>query len=331
MTPGKFTLDQSLHLVRRAHKLDPSTELKLAKMLASLKFVTDDEVRFASRVLDVLERSPDPSTSLPALRLMMECPNVRLRSKAALLVGRINQNPQWADQGASELDWRVSANAVESLWGLSTPSVREAFLKAALHGNHRIASNGIVGLYLMGDECSIPFLFHLSKSESSLCRAAAAWAMGHLEDPRFVPRLTRMMSDRDEMTRKRAFNRSRASAKKMIQLRAAGAVQVQLRDVESRSGAHRIRFAVTRDGQFLKGLDARQLVIWSGPDLVEELSCSLNEGSVPFYEIAYQGPPSPTHLVKVQVYAPLVSARIRILRWPSTSNMDPKGGNNIRW
>jgi hypothetical protein len=36
---------------------------------------------------------------------------------------------------------------------------------------------------------------------------------------------------------------------------------------------------------------------------VEEFSASLGEGASECYEIEYQGPPSPTKLVKVQVYA----------------------------
>src|SRR6516165_9009636 len=49
--PAKYTLEQSLQLVRRAHKLDPSTELKLAKLLTPLRFNTEEESRFATRIL----------------------------------------------------------------------------------------------------------------------------------------------------------------------------------------------------------------------------------------------------------------------------------------
>jgi hypothetical protein len=301
--PDKYRLDQSLDLVRRARKLDPLTEVKLAKMLAPLQFVVEEETRFATRVLEVLERSPDPSTALPALRQLSQCPNARVRSKAALLIGRINHNPQWAVQSETESDPRVTANAVESLWGLATPAAREAFLKAALDRHHRIAANGIVGLYLMGDECGIPFLFHLSKSEAALCRSAAVWAMGHLEDPRFVQRLTRMMSDSDEATRKGAFRAVARIRQKMSRLRAAGILRVQIRDCECRGEAHLVRFVATKDGQSVTGLDLRQFVVWNGPDPVEEFSALLQEGALPYYEITYQGPPSPTNLVKVQVYA----------------------------
>lgn len=301
--PDQYTLEQSVDLVRRARKLDPLTEVKLAKMLAALQFSTEDEARFAARVLAVLERSPDPSTALPALRQLQQCNDARVRSKAALLIGRIIRNPQWADQSSSESDPRVAANAVESLWGMESAAARDAFFRASLHKHHRMAANGIVGLYMMGDETSIPFLFHLSDSETALARAAAAWAMGHLEDPRFVPRLARLMEDSDPLTRKGAFRSMARVRQKMTQLRAAGALSVQLRDVECRGDAHRVRLAVTKQEQMVTDLDARQFVVWNGPDLVEEFSCALRKGAAPYYEISYAGPPSPTHLVKVQVYA----------------------------
>lgn len=301
--PSRHSLEQSLELVRRARRVDPATDVKLAKMLANVKCGPEDESRFANRVLEVLERSPDPSTALPALRQLWQCPNAHVRSKAALLIGRINRNPQWAAQGGSEADPRVVANAVESLWGLRTPAAREAFFSAALKDHHRVAANGIVGLYLMGDEASIPFLFHLSESEKPLSRAAAAWAMGRIEDPRFLTRLSRLMSDPDEMTRKGAFRSVARVRQNMTRLRAAGQLRVQLREVECRAWEHRIRFRVTREEEFLKGLDVRNFVVWSGPDLVEEFSVLLQTGPLPLYEITYEGPPSPTHLVKVQVYA----------------------------
>jgi hypothetical protein len=301
--PDKYTLQQSLELVRRARKLDPLTEVKLAKMLASQKMSGDENGRFASRVLEVLERSPDPSTALPALRQLSQCENAHVRSKAVLLIGRIIRNPQWAGKSVSEGDPRVAANAIESLWGLDSPSAREAFFRAARDQHHRIAANGIVGLYLMGDECSIAFLFHLSNSKTPASRAAAAWTMGHLEDPRFLPRLARMMEDKDQITRKAAFRSIARIRRRTTELRAAGALPLQLREVVCRGSAHTVQFTVTKDGQFVKGLDSRQFVAWSGPDLVEEFSSSFQEGPAPYYEIAFDRPPSPTHLVKVQIYS----------------------------
>jgi hypothetical protein len=301
--PEKYSLEQSLDLVRRARKLDPLTEVKLAKMLPGLKVSNEEEIRLASRAMEILACSPDPSTTLPALRQLLQCSNAKLRSKATLLIGRIIRNPQWADQAASEEDPRVAANAIESLWGVSSEGARTAFFRAALNTHHRIAANGIVGLYLMGDPSSIPFLFHFSRSEKHLARAAAAWAMGHLEDPRFLPTLAKLMEDPDSMTRKGAFKSISRIRRKMTQMRATGELRVQIRDCECRGVAHLIRFTVNKDAHMVKALDLRRFVVWNGPELVEEFFSSLQEEAPAYYDIEYQAPPSPTNLVKVQVYA----------------------------
>jgi hypothetical protein len=300
--PQKHTLDQSLDLVRRAHKVDSLAVLKLADILAQPVSSTDAEARFAARVFAVLKESPLP-VALPALRQLSRCPNARVRSKAVLLMGRIQQNSKFADRGALEQDPRVAANAVEALWGLTDSSARDAFVSAALDPHHRVAANGIVGLYLMGDECSIPFLFRLSDSEKPLARAAAAWAMGRLEDPRFVPRLVRLKEDLDPRIRQGALRSIARTRQRMMQLEAVGALSVQLRDAECRASLHRISVLVTKDEQTVTDLDARQFVVWNGPDVVEEFSASLRSGAAPYYEIAYEGAPSPTSHVKVQVCA----------------------------
>jgi len=299
--PEKYTLDQSLDLLQRAHKLDPQAEIKLAEMLGLRGSSTDAEARFASRVFAVLKRSR-PVVALPALRHLSKCREARVRSKAVLMIGRIYQNPKLVHQGEPEQDPRVAANGVEALWGMATSSAREVFVKAALDAHHRIAANGIVGLYLMGDECSIPFLFHLSNSDKPLSRAAAAWAMGHLEDPRFVPRLARLRQDADPATRQGAFRSMARVGQKMSQVRAAGALHVHITDCECRGEAHVIRFTVTKEGQFVDGLDLRRFIAWNGSEVVEEFTASLHEGASQYYEIEYQAPPSPTNLVKVEVY-----------------------------
>jgi hypothetical protein len=301
--PQKYTLDQSVDLLNRAHKLDPQTEVKLAEMLALPGSSTDAEARFASRVFAVLKQSRS-SNALPALRQLTKSQDPLVRSKAVLMIGQIYQNPEFRHHGGAEQDPRVVANSIEALWGLATPSAREAFLRAAVDEHHRIAANGIVGLYLMGDECSIPFLFHLGKSETPGCRAAAAWAMGHVDDPRFLPILARLREDADPFTSQRALRSMARIRQKMTQLRAAGGLHVQIQDCEYRAESHRVRFEVTQEARFVSDLDLRQFVAWNGPDVVEEFVVSLS-GESPCYEITFQGPQSPACEVRVQVFATL--------------------------
>jgi hypothetical protein len=301
--PQKYTLDQSFDLVDRAYKLDSQIALKLAEMLALPGSSTDAEARFASRVFAVLKRSR-PSVALPALRRLSKSQDALVRSKAVLMIGQIFQNPAFRHHDGAEQDPRVVANGIEALWGLASPAAREAFLRAAVHEHHRIAANGIVGLYLMGDKRSIPLLFQLSKSEESMFRAAAAWAMGHLGDPRFLPSLDRLRADSDPLTSQRALRSLGRVRQKISQMRAAGALRVQIRECEYRAWSHLVRFTVTGETRFINDLSLRQFVAWNGPEVVEEFVLSL-DGEPACYEITFNGPPSPTSLVKVEVYAEL--------------------------
>lgn len=297
--PQRYTLDQSVDLVRRSHKLDSYTVVKLAEMLALPGSSTDAEARFASRVFAVLERSA-PSLALPVLRQLSKCPDARVRSKAVLLIGRIYQNPRLAHHGDTERDPRVAANTIESLWGLTTPGARDTFLKAAQDAHHRIAANGIVGLYMMGDECSIPLLFHMSRSETPLARAAAAWVMGHVEDPRFLPRLAELREDPDSPTRQGSLRAMARVQQKVSQMQAAGTLEVTIQAYERHGESHLIRFTVAKEAQVLSGLDVRCFIAWNGADLVEEFVCSVAPLGC---EIVYQALPSGTGEIKVQAYS----------------------------
>jgi HEAT repeat protein len=298
--PEKYTLDQSLELVLRAHKLDPLTAVKLADLLDRAGSATDAEARFMSRVFAVLKQIPS-STALPALRQLAKCPNPHVRSKAVLLIGQIYQNPQFVQRADLERDARVSANAVESVWGQDSAAARESLLKAAMNAHHRIAANGMVGLYMIGDERSLPLLFRLSDSEMPLARSAAAWAMGHLGDPRFLPRLARLAEDPDQVTRRRSSKSMARIRQKVTQKRAAGTMHIEIRSCEGQEGGLRIGFDVTKEGEPVNGLDARQFVVWSGGDVVEEFSCSRGDGPAE-YRITFEGPQSSPAPVMVQVY-----------------------------
>jgi hypothetical protein len=299
--PEKHTLEQSLDLIERAYRLDPQVMVKLAELLAHPGTSTDAEARFAARVFAVLQRSRS-AIALPALRRLARYPNARVRSKAILLIGKIYQNPKFSQHEASEQDPRVAANFIESLWGLTTPDAREAFVAAAIDPHHRVAANGMVGLYLMGDECAVPFLFQLSASEKPLARAAAAWAMGRVEDPRFVPRLARLREDPDPIARQAGFRSLSRVRQKMKEMQAAGTLRVRILACECRGDDHLTRFTVALGEQFAGGLDLRQIVVWNGLDVVEEFSCCLRMEELPYYEVSYQGP-SATGEIKVQVYA----------------------------
>ena len=98
----------------------------------------------------------------------------------------------------------MSANAVESLWGASAPSVSEVLLAAANDSNNRVAGNALVGLYRLRDQSAIPRISRMAADSRPQFRATAAWTMGQTGDPRFLPALEKLTRDLYASVRKNA-------------------------------------------------------------------------------------------------------------------------------
>jgi hypothetical protein len=298
--PELYTREQALRIMRRGRKLDPTLETKLARLLATLVLRSESDIPLMMRIIELLEGANNPSASLPALRVAMESPDPRVRSKVALAMGRIIQNPQWAEQAGSGAEPRIAANAIESLWGMTLPAACEVFKRAAQNPHHRIASNGLVGLYLAGDTRSFAGLFRLSEHPEPSSRAAGAWAMGRAEDARFLKTVARLLEDQNSSVRKISFRAMSSITQRVNERKLAGRIPVRITRAEVRGGNHRMMAEIETLGC---PLDERNLVIWSGLDLIETFSITARDVKRASYELSYWAPPSLNHSVKLQVYA----------------------------
>jgi len=301
--PDLFTPEQSLALVNQAKTLDSQVEVKLAKILSSGPLNTERLANLATRIMDILDRSADPMTVLPALRQLLQCPNPRVRSKAALLIGRISRNPQWAKLTDPLQDQRVVANAIESLWGLDSPAAKAAFREAANDPRNRVAGNGAIGLYVAGDQHGITALFRLSRHKEASFRATSAWSMGRFGDPRFMQRLEELTKDPDEMVNRAATKaRTRIDAR-VDALKQQPTIPVQIRTAKYHSAAHEVMVAVGEPGALARGLNLFQFVVWYGETMAEEFAfAELSGDSQGQYQLNWNGPSSDSRLVKVEVF-----------------------------
>jgi HEAT repeat protein len=101
-------------------------------------------------------------------------------------------------------DPRVCANALEPLWHSQGPESKAIFRAAASHRHHRVAANGLLGLFYQGDHDAIEEMIRLSSHPEALFRAAMAWALGQTRDPRALPALRVLEDDPVPMVRNRA-------------------------------------------------------------------------------------------------------------------------------
>ena len=200
--PALLRISQAAAVARLALMVDPHFGVDFARRLTSLEDVNEQE---AERILQIVEELWDSMRIRPSFAPLLNHPNCRIRSKAALLIGRSNRNPELAGEQLSDDDERVRANAVEALWGSGDPACAAAFYDAASDVHQRVAGNAIVGLYLLHQVSSIRLLHELADRPSLAWQITAAWAMGITGSPRFQPALTRLMSVGEPQLRQHAI------------------------------------------------------------------------------------------------------------------------------
>jgi HEAT repeat protein len=298
-----FTVEQSDALLRQAKALDPQAEVKLAKLVSKLPYQTGAQADFGTRLLAVLERSTDPETTMPALRQLLHSPSARVRSKAVLLIGRIIHNTQWAKLDDPQHDARVSANAIESLWGLDTSSAKAAFRDATSDPRPRVACNAAIGLYRAGDMEGATELFRLSRKEQPAFRAGAAWGMAYSGDPRFLPRLATLEEDTRAAVRRAAVPASARIRENRRRLEEAGSVPLRIETAQRRGDEHDLLVQVADGGRQTRGIRALELVVWNGDALVERFRMREISHTPPVvYQLGFTAPPAESQLVKVELY-----------------------------
>ena len=300
--PEVFSSIESVALVHEAKSLDSQFEVKLAKLLLSGPIDSEKQANFATRVLDVLDRGADQGTLLPALRQLLRCDNPRVRSKAALLIGRISRNPQWAKLADPAQDQRVVANAIESLWGLDTNAAKTAFAEAAQDSRNRVAGNGALGLYHAGDLSGATILFEFARRRQTAFRATAAWSMGHTGDPRFLDALGTLGADSDPIVQQAARKAQTVISTRLDGLKQKPTIPVQIRTAKWHADEHSMQVMVHDGGPATQKLGPLRFIIRAGATVVERFIFSeLHHGGPVLYEIGWHGPKSENATVKVQV------------------------------
>ncbi|MGH9666731.1 MAG: HEAT repeat domain-containing protein [Bryobacteraceae bacterium] len=202
---NNLTLEQGVAVGRSAQKLDPQIDAKLAQLVVTAAQNKEPGNFSAERAFEIAVALTSGVCLLPILVQLLRSPNGRIRSRAALLVGRMAASARPMGGVLSEEDGRVRANAVESLWGLRSRDAEAVFRSASQDSENRTAGNGLVGLYKMGVAESIAQMLERARHPEPRWRATAAWAMGAAADPRFVPALKTMLTDPEPGVRRNAL------------------------------------------------------------------------------------------------------------------------------
>jgi len=175
---------------------DPLLDVKLARLMPSRGA---DEYHLATssilRILDVLDEVSRGPRLLMIIGHLVCHPDHHVASKAALLIGRRLQNREWVEHQLTSTDPRIRANVAEALWSVNSALAIQTFRRCLFDENNRVYGNALVGLYLRGDRNCSARVRHLAEDKRPVYRQTAAWVMGKVGDPEFVPVLESLLAD----------------------------------------------------------------------------------------------------------------------------------------
>lgn len=177
--------------VRLAARIIPDLGRDLAQEILSAP-KSEDSAGKQAALLEALAEIERFDTATPASGHPCEADESGVRSRLALMVGRVARAQAWIRTLREEPDPGVRANALESLsegGGAFAVVCCEAGLSDT---SHRVVANSALGLYRMGDSRGVERLAEMASREESEFQSAAAWAMGESRDARFVPLLWKL-------------------------------------------------------------------------------------------------------------------------------------------
>lgn len=316
-------------------KLDPRFDVRIIKKITSTATRADQlEPVTAERMLDLISAFSDGSRTLPVLTELLSHTNPRIRSKAALLIGRARGGARLTESRLQETDKRVRANAIEALWGNQSNEARSILSAAVTDTDNRVAANAALGLYRIDETYSIGIILEMAANLSPLFRVSAVWAMSETQDPRFLGTLAKLIADGDPRVRHLAFNavakirKNKTSLLKGPKLKLLAA-EVDRGEVDgSMEKQHKVRVSVsTEDGKPVAHILGVQFALDENKLLVTEYSVvEMAQSEIPAagiaepltldpenevgersisYEITYvSNSAMPTSRLSVQVYSP---------------------------
>jgi HEAT repeat protein len=199
MNQRALSLEAAVMLARKVAGFEPRLDVRLVRTaIASgehgVGSITDT---VALRMLHLVDAISDCTLLGSCLIQFLRHPSEKVRSKAALMLGRSNWNPGRVEALLSSKDARLRANAIESLWGHRQADVRKILWQATEDPSGRVVVNALLGLYLAGDRDATVRLAQLADAFDPALRSSAAWAMGESGDPLFAEALDELNADTD--------------------------------------------------------------------------------------------------------------------------------------
>ncbi|WP_031495151.1 HEAT repeat domain-containing protein [Bryobacter aggregatus] len=187
-TSDLLSLDESARLVHLVTKNDPNFQVDLVASVKAVLENTSSNLRSEelTRFLEILVSTVDAKWMLPFLSKLCEHSDERIRSKAVLLTGRVARSLPRNLELLCDLDPRVRANAVESLWTRKDLESIQFFREAVNDPNHRVSANALLGLYWAGEITAAQGIGRMATDPDPMRQLAGFWLMGQTRDSRYM-------------------------------------------------------------------------------------------------------------------------------------------------
>lgn len=159
----------------------------------------------ADRMLELMRRVTPLDRLVQLLDKIIPSSSAEVRGKARKLYETLTTDLSWAEPFIRGNSGRDAADLIEALWRV-TPSttLREIFVTAAAQPHNRLAGNGLVGLFRLGDEEARTAVLSMTRHEDEAYRATAAWVIGRVSWQGGATRLNEMVHDESEKVRRNA-------------------------------------------------------------------------------------------------------------------------------
>jgi hypothetical protein len=192
----QLSLQESLHLATLASRVDPKLPPTWAQNLSHLieQVSATKPVEGIARRLEILARCLDPLRAASLLGKMSSHSDPRIRSKAALLLLKVDPAadllPLLEDENP-----RVRSNGLESMWGRQDASALDRFEQHSTRPHIRESVNALLGLHRAGQLAARRRLIESAETADTRHQLAAIWAMGQTQDPRLLAYLQQKLRD----------------------------------------------------------------------------------------------------------------------------------------
>lgn len=215
--PKAFDEAGARRIIEVMRRIDSQTESRLLRLITANP-AKPLAPQIIDRILDVIDSITDTPRLVPVLMQIYRAASPYLRARLALSIGRHHRNKDWIEDRMRDTDARVRANAVEANWNCKDDQALNLFNAASRDNHHRVAANGAVGLYWAGDIRSLRLLADLAEHPEPNWRAAGLWAIGHIQDTRFLSLLETSMCDEKDVTVRRSMIVAMARVKRAADL-----------------------------------------------------------------------------------------------------------------